>query len=81
MPVALCDAALWTVVGLLRLLAWSGAPLPAETGAAVALVLLPVSWAGKPLAYALSTLLDRRRRERQQRLLKIVMARSRLAEK
>ena len=71
----LCPVVAAPAVAVTGLLATSGGrSLPAGVGAAVALVVLPLSWGVHPLLYAAATVLDRRRLVREQRLLKIILS-------
>ena len=67
--IALSDFMCWFPVGLLGLLASRGYPISGEVNVVLVILVLPLNAALNPFLYTVNTLLDRRQREREKRLL------------
>lgn len=72
--VALSDFLCWFPIGLLGLLAARGVAVPGEVSVGLAILVLPLNSALNPFLYTINMLLERRRRGRDERLLKQVLA-------
>ena len=72
--VALSDFLCWFPIGLLGLLASQGIPIPGEVNVGMAIFVLPLNSALNPFLYTLNIILERRRRSRDERLLKELSA-------
>nr|KAG5685414.1 hypothetical protein BaRGS_008709 [Batillaria attramentaria]KAG5687833.1 hypothetical protein BaRGS_016941 [Batillaria attramentaria] len=72
--VAVSDFLCWFPVGLLGLLAFSGIPVPSEANVAVAIFVLPFNSALNPFLYTLNMILERRRKAREERLQRVLLA-------
>ncbi|XP_070206255.1 G-protein coupled receptor GRL101-like [Littorina saxatilis] len=72
--VALSDFLCWFPIGLLGLLAARGVAIPGEVSVGLAILVLPLNSALNPFLYTINMLLERRRRGRDERLLKQVLA-------
>ena len=68
--VAVSDFLCWFPVGLLGILASVGVPVPGEVSVALAIFVLPLNSALNPFLYTFNVLMERRRKEREARLLK-----------
>ena len=68
--IAVSDFLCWFPIGLLGLLAANGVPVPGEVNVAMAIIVLPFNSAINPFLYTLNVLLDKRRRAKEDRLLK-----------
>ena len=69
LTVAASDFLCWFPVGLLGLLAISGATLPGELTVAIAIFVLPFNAAANPFLYTLNVLIERRVKDQEGRLL------------
>ena len=67
--IALSDFMCWFPIGLLGLLASRGYPVPAGVNVFLVILVLPLNAALNPFLYTVNTLLERRQRKREQRLL------------
>ena len=67
--IALSDFMCWFPIGLLGLLASQGYPIPGEVNVVLVILVLPLNAALNPFLYTVNTLLERRQRERERRLL------------
>ena len=68
--IATTDFLCWFPIGMLGLLASQGTSVPGEVNVAMAILVLPVNSALNPFLYTLNVFLERRRRQREERLLK-----------
>ncbi|KAK7108835.1 hypothetical protein V1264_016499 [Littorina saxatilis] len=78
MMLVVCDVILWLVIGHGSHLAASGMYMSDDVVAAAQVMVMPLNWTLKPLLHVLGTLLERRRTDREERMLKILMAKSQL---
>ena len=72
--VAMSDFLCWFPIGLLGLLASNGVAIPGEVSVAMAIFALPLNSAINPFLYTLNMILERSRREREERLRKFLLA-------
>nr|KAG5710408.1 hypothetical protein BaRGS_022226 [Batillaria attramentaria] len=68
--VVLSDFFCWFPIGLMGLLASHGVPLPGEVNVATAIFVLPVNSALNPFLYTFSVFMERRRKAKEERLMK-----------
>ena len=71
---AMTDFLCWFPIGLLGLLASQGIAVPGEVNVGMAIFVLPLNSALNPFLYTLNIILERRRRSRDERLLKELSA-------
>ena len=67
------DFCCWFPIGVMGLLAARGTPIPDEVNVWAAIFVLPLNSALNPFLYTLNTVLERRRKEREQQLIQIMM--------
>ena len=72
--VMMSDFLCWFPIGLLGLLASKGVPVSGEVNVVMAIFVLPLNWALNPFLYSLSTIQARRARQREEKLLRSLMA-------
>jgi hypothetical protein len=72
--VAMSDFLCWFPIGLLGLLAWQGVPIPPEVNVVMAVLALPLNSALNPFLYTLNVIMERRRRARDERLRRFIVA-------
>nr|KAG5691413.1 hypothetical protein BaRGS_016329 [Batillaria attramentaria] len=72
--IAVSDFLCWFPIGLLGLLASTGVPVPGEVSVAMAILVLPLNSALNPFLYTINVILERRRREQEQRIRKVIMS-------
>nr|KAG5697931.1 hypothetical protein BaRGS_026869 [Batillaria attramentaria] len=72
--VVVSDFLCWFPVGLLGLLSSSGFPIPGQVNIAMAIFVMPTNSALNPFLYTLNVVLERRRRAKEKRLQKILLA-------
>ena len=72
--VMLSDFLCWFPIGLLGLLASKGVPVSGEVNVLMAIFVLPLNSALNPFLYSLSTMQARRARQREEKLLRSLMA-------
>ena len=72
--VMLSDFLCWFPIGLLGLLASKGVPVSGEVNVVMAIFVLPLNWALNPFLYSLSTMQARRARQREEKLLRSLVA-------
>ena len=77
LTVATSDFLCWFPVGLLGLLASRGVAIPGEVNVAMAITVLPLNSALNPFLYTLNLIQERRRKTRELRLQKHLMAQER----
>ena len=68
--VAVSDFLCWFPIGLLGMLAFQGTPIPGEVNVAMAIFVLPLNSAINPFLYTFNTLMEKRRKLSESRLLK-----------
>ena len=66
--VAMTDFLCWFPIGLLGILAIKGLPISSEVNVAIAIFVLPLNSAINPFLYTLNRLLEKRRRQKEERL-------------
>ena len=71
--IAASDFACWFLAGLLGLLASAGSPVPGEVSVAVTMLVLPFNSALNPFLYAFSVVSERRRRDKEKRLRRLLV--------
>ena len=67
------DFCCWFPIGVMGLLAARGTPIPDEVNVWAAIFVLPLNSALNPFLYTLNTVLERRRKEREQQRIQIMM--------
>ena len=72
--VVVSDFLCWFPIGLLGVLASRGTPVSGEVNVGTAIFVLPLNSALNPFLYSLNTILARRARTREQKLLRMLMA-------
>ena len=72
--IAVSDFLCWFPIGLLGILAAQGFSVPGSVGVAMAIFVLPLNSALNPFLYTINMVLERRRREREKRLEKMLLA-------
>ena len=68
--VAVTDFCCWFPVGLLGVLAATGTPVPSEVNVAMATLVIPLNSAMNPFLYTMNVILEKRRRAKEERILK-----------
>ena len=74
LTVAMSDFLCWFPIGVLGLLASTGTAVPGELNVAMAILVLPLNSALNPFLYTLNMLMERRRRCKEDRLRKLLIA-------
>ena len=69
--VAMTDFLCWFPIGLLGLMASQGTPIPGEVNVGMAIFVLPLSSVINPFLYTMNIVLERRRKQNEERLLKL----------
>nr|KAG5686643.1 hypothetical protein BaRGS_013430 [Batillaria attramentaria] len=70
--VAVTDFLCWFPIGLLGLMAATGVPVPGEFNVITAIFVLPLNSALNPFLYTYNVLAERRRKSREEELLKLL---------
>nr|KAG5709633.1 hypothetical protein BaRGS_001683 [Batillaria attramentaria] len=70
--IAVTDFLCWFPVGFLGLLASRGTPIPGEVNVTIAIAVLPLNAAINPFLYTLNLILERRRKNAEEKLLKAI---------
>ena len=79
--VAVSDFLCWFPIGVLGLLSSRGVPIPGEINVAAAILALPINAAINPFLYTLNMLLERKRKELEERMVKVLLAQHQNREK
>ena len=74
LTVAMSDSLCWFCVGLLGLLASRGVAVPGEVNVAMAIIVLPLNSSLNPFLYTVNVIQERRRKAKELRLQKRLMA-------
>jgi hypothetical protein len=72
--VAVTDFLCWFPIGLCGLLALAGVPIPGEVSVAMATFVLPLNSALNPFLYTLNVIMEKRRKNHEEAMLKCLMA-------
>ena len=70
--VAMTDFLCWFPIGLLGLMASQGTPIPGEVNVGMAIFVLPLNSVINPFLYTMNIVLERRRKQKEERLLKLL---------
>ena len=76
--VAVTDFCCWFPVGLLGVLAATGTPVPSEVNVAMATLVIPLNSAMNPFLYTMNVILEKRRRAKEELLLKYLKQREKM---
>ncbi|KAL8612178.1 hypothetical protein ACOMHN_018467 [Nucella lapillus] len=74
LTIAMSDFLCWFPIGLLGLMASQDVPVSGEVSVAMAILVLPLNSAINPFLYTLNVLMEKRRRAKEDRLLKWIQA-------
>ena len=70
--VAMTDFLCWFPIGLLGLMASQGTPIPGEVNVGMAIFVLLLNSVINPFLYTMNIVLERRRKRKEERLLKLL---------
>ncbi|KAL8619709.1 hypothetical protein ACOMHN_025795 [Nucella lapillus] len=72
--IAMSDFLCWFPIGLLGLMSSNGVPVPGEVNVAMSIIVLPINSAINPFLYTINSLMEKRRKDRMQKLQKMMMS-------